>query len=155
MKLPARLGLAAAILVLDRLTKLWAMGWLAERGSVALLPFLHLTYVENTGAAFGLGRARNGFFIALAGALLCVLIWLQRSWSGKNRWIQVGLVLVAGGALGNLWDRISYGAVIAFIDFRVWPVFNVADSCITIGAGVLAWGLRLDEKATQASSRAP
>lgn len=153
MKLTARLALAAAIVGVDRVTKLWAMGWLAERGSLPLLPFFHLTYVENTGAAFGLGRARNGFFIALAGALLCALIWLQRSWSGKNRWIQYGLVLVAGGAWGNLWDRIAYGAVVDFLDFRVWPVFNVADSCITIGAGALAWGLRLDEKAT--ASRAP
>ena len=155
MKPLVRLGATAAILAADRVTKLWALDWLAERGSLPLLPFFHLTYVENTGAAFGMGRAKNGFFIVLAAALLIVLAWLQRSWKDKNAWIRWGLVLVAGGAVGNLWDRIAYGFVVDFLDFRIWPVFNVADSCITIGAGCLAWGLHLDDKASAPAKGRP
>jgi signal peptidase II len=134
-----------AIFVVDRLTKQWAVGWLMPRTSVELLPFFHLTYVENTGAAFGIGHSRNRFFIILSTLLIGFLFYLQRTWKTKNAWIQMGLLLVAGGALGNLYDRLVYGFVIDFMDFRVWPVFNVADSCVTVGAGCLAWGMRLED----------
>lgn len=134
--------LLAALLALDRWTKNWAMGWLSERGPLPVAPFFYLTYVENTGAAFGIGRARNGFFIGLSLALLAGLFYLQRTWPKDNPWLRVGVLLVLAGAVGNLYDRIAYGFVVDFLDFRVWPVFNVADSCVTVGAGCLAWGLR-------------
>lgn len=143
------LGLAA-LLVLDRLTKRWALDWLEPRGSVPVLPFFHLTYVENTGAAFGVGRARNGFFIGLSLLLLGGLFYLQRSWPKENRWLRAGLLLVTAGAVGNLYDRLAYGFVVDFLDFRVWPVFNVADSCVTVGACLLAWGLHLEDKRAKA-----
>jgi signal peptidase II len=130
------------LLALDRWTKNWALDWLRERGSVPVASFFHLTYVENTGAAFGIGRARNGFFIGLSLALLGGLFYLQRSWPRRNPWLRAGLLLVVAGAVGNLYDRIAYGFVVDFLDFRVWPVFNVADSCVTTGAACLAWGLR-------------
>ena len=131
----------------DRLTKLWAMERLAPRAGLPLLPFFHLTYVENTGAAFGIGRSRNGFFVVLTLTLLGALCFLRRHWPREDRWLESGFLLVAGGALGNLYDRLAYGFVVDFLDFRVWPVFNVADSCVTVGACCLAWGLsRLDNK---------
>lgn len=149
MRLGARLAAIAACLAADRLTKLWALAWLRPRGTVPLLPVFSLTYVENTGAAFGIGFSRNGFFIALSAALSALLIWLQRSWRGKNGWVQAGLLLVLGGALGNLYDRLRYGFVVDFLDAHAlgyaWPVFNVADSCVCVGAACLAWGLRLDD----------
>lgn len=145
---PAAIG---AIFLIDRATKVWALRWLMPRGSVELLPFFHLTYVENTGAAFGIGAARNNFFVALTVVLLGVLLYLQRAWREKNAWLQAGLTLVIGGAIANLYDRVVYGFVVDFLDLRVWPVFNVADSCISIGAVCLAWGLRLDEKAEKAA----
>jgi signal peptidase II len=131
------LGIFAA----DRLTKLWALDRLAPMGGIPLLPFFHLTYVENTGAAFGIGRSRNGFFVVLTLALLGLLFWMRRRWPREDRWLEAGFLLVAGGALGNLYDRLAYGFVVDFLDLRVWPVFNIADSCVTVGACCLAWGL--------------
>ena len=142
-----RAGALAAVFCADRLTKLWAMGRLAQRVFIPVFPFFHLTYVENTGAAFGIGRSRNAFFIGLTVALLGGLMFLRRRWP-RHGWLEAGCVLVVGGALGNLYDRLAYGFVVDFLDFRVWPVFNLADSCITMGACCLAWGLsRLEKKA--------
>lgn len=137
----------------DRLTKYWALHWLEPRGAVPLLPFFHLTYVENTGAAFGIGHRRNGFFIGFSIVLLAALLYMQRKWRKENLWLQTGLLLVSAGALGNLYDRIAYGFVVDFLDFRVWPVFNVADSCVSVGAACLAWGMVLeDRRASRAGS---
>lgn len=134
------------IFIADRLTKLWALEWLAPRSGLPLLAFFHLTYVENTGAAFGIGHSRNRFFVFLTLALLGTLFFLRRRWPRHDRWLESGFLLVAGGALGNLYDRLAYGFVVDFLDFRVWPVFNVADSCVTVGACCLAWGLsRLED----------
>lgn len=145
MPVLARRGLIVlGLFVLDRLTKYWALEWLRPRRGVELLPFFHLTYIENTGAAFGVGTGRNGFFIVFSVILLAGLYHYSKMWPRENRWLQAGLLLVAGGALGNLYDRLAYGYVVDFLDFRVWPVFNVADSCISVGACCLAWGSRDD-----------
>jgi signal peptidase II len=145
-RVPWRAVGLAVVWLADRATKLWAQNWLMPRGFVKVLPFFFLTYVENTGAAFGIGFSRNRFFIALSTLLLAGLAWLQRGWPKTNPWLRWGVVLVAGGAVGNLYDRVAYGYVVDFLDFRVWPVFNVADSCVSVGACCLAWGLRLEEK---------
>jgi len=137
-----------ALFAADRLSKVWALKDLAPRFSIPVLPFLRLTYVENTGAAFGIGRSRNGLFIGVILALLGVLFTMRRRWPREDAWLEAGFLLVTAGALGNLYDRLAYGFVVDFIDLRVWPVFNVADSCVTVGACCLAWGLsRLEKKA--------
>ena len=138
--------LILAIFVLDRVTKSWAMERLLPLGSVRVLPFFRFTYIENSGAAWGMFRGGNKFLILVAVVLLVVLLRLRRRWPESNRWAHYGLALVAGGALGNLYDRIVLGFVVDFLDFLVWPVFNVADSCITVGACSLAWGLHQEEK---------
>ncbi len=138
----SELVLFAALFAADRATKLWALDWLRPRGEMRLLPFFRLTYVENTGAAFGLGARRNGLFVVISIVLLGILLRLKRRWPQDNPWLQYGVLLVVAGALGNLYDRLAYGFVVDFLDFRVWPVFNVADSCVTTGACCLAWGLR-------------
>lgn len=137
-------GVLLGLLAADRVTKAWALDWLRERVSVPVTAFFHFTYVENTGAAFGVGARRNGFFIVFSTVLLAVLFVLRRRWPKDNPWLQYGSLLVAAGAVGNLYDRIAYGFVVDFLDFLVWPVFNVADSCVTVGAACLAWGLRKD-----------
>lgn len=134
--------LILGLFALDRMTKAWAVDWLMPRGSVELLPFLSLTYVENTGAAFGLGQNRNVFFIIVALGLFGGLLYVRRRWAKKDPWLRAGTLLACAGALGNLYDRIAYGYVVDFVDLRVWPVFNVADSCVTVGACCLAWGMR-------------
>lgn len=136
----------AALFAVDRATKIWAARWLMPRGSLPVLPFFHLTYVENTGAAFGIGFSRNAFFAGLSVLLTGVLLYLQHAWRDRSRWLQWGLVLVTAGAIGNLYDRLAFGYVVDFLDFRVWPVFNVADSCVTVGACLLAWGLNREER---------
>jgi signal peptidase II len=145
VKLAYRALIMAVIVAADRLAKYWAVHWLMPRGAWEILPFFHFTYVENTGAAFGIGFGRNTFYIFLSGFLLCVLLYLQNAWKKKSLWLQIGLVLVAGGAIGNLYDRIAYSYVVDFLDFRVWPVFNVADSCVSVGACCLAWGMMLED----------
>lgn len=130
------------LLALDRGTKLWAMRELSVRGPIPVLPFFEFSYVENTGAAFGLGRGANGFFIAVSIVLIAVLLGMLRRWPRNDPWLQAGGLLVVTGALGNLYDRIAYRFVVDFLFLHHWPVFNVADSCITIGAALLAWGLR-------------
>lgn len=154
MKPAKRAAILLAIFAADRATKLWALEWLMPRGGLKVLPFFDLTYVENTGAAFGIGFARNGMFALISLGLLGAIFYLQRLWTRRNAWLQLGLVLVAGGAIGNLYDRMAYGFVVDFLDFKRWPVFNVADSCVTVGACCLAWGLRLEELAEKAKKEA-
>ncbi|HEX4048491.1 MAG TPA: signal peptidase II [Elusimicrobiota bacterium] len=145
MKRLARPLALAALVALDRATKLWAMRVLRFEGSIRILPFFELSYVENTGAAFGLGHGANGFFIAVSAVLIVVLLSFLRRWPKDDLWLQTGGLLVLAGALGNLYDRLFYRYVVDFLYVHHWPVFNVADSCITVGACLLAWGLK-DEK---------
>lgn len=131
------------VLLLDRGTKMWVVQTLAPAESLPVVPdILHLTYVRNSGAAFGLLRDQRVLLVAVATVLTVLLIFYARQVTAP--WARFGLGLLVGGALGNLVDRILEGAVIDFIDFRIWPVFNVADSAIVIGvilaAGYLLWG---------------
>lgn len=142
---PLRPAVVLALVALDRATKVWAMGDLRRIGSIPLFRFFELTYVENTGAAFGLGRGANGFFVAVSLVLIAALARLLRRWPKDDLWLQAGGLLVISGALGNLYDRLAYRYVVDFLYIHGWPVFNVADSCITVGACLLAWGLK-DEK---------
>lgn len=131
--------LILAVLAVDRLTKAWAMGWLASHGTVPVFPFFQLTYVENTGAAFGVLYGGNAFLVVLAAALIVALAVWRRKLQPHERLTRLGVSLVLAGAVGNLYDRLAYGYVVDFLDFRVWPVFNAADSAITIGAVLLAF----------------
>lgn len=137
-----RLAVVLAVFLLDRGTKWWAQAWLLPRSPIELASFLHLTYLENTGAAFGMLRGSNGLLAIVSAGLLAILARLARRHPPEDLWAHWGLALVAGGALGNLYDRLAYGFVVDFLDFRIWPVFNAADSCISIGAACLALGLR-------------
>ena len=147
-------ALVGALLALDRATKLWAAGPLLQVGSIPLLPFFSLTYVENTGAAFGMGKGSNLMFVFVALGLVAGLHWMARKWPPSDRALAWGKWLVTAGAVGNLYDRLAYGYVVDMIHVHRFPVFNVADSCITVGACLLAWGLR-DEEAIQGASPSP
>ena len=145
-----RPAVVVALIALDRATKLWAMGDLRLRGPIPVLPFFELNYMENTGAAFSLGQGANGLFIAVSIGLIAALVRLLRRWPQDDLWLQAGGLLVLAGALGNLYDRIAYKYVVDFLYLHHWPVFNVADSCITVGACLLAWGLREEKTAPAA-----
>jgi signal peptidase II len=126
------------------------MGDLRRVGPIPLTRFFELAYAENTGAAFSVGRGANGLFIVVSVVLIAALVRLMRRWPKDDLWLQTGGMLVLTGALGNLYDRLAYKYVVDFLYIHGWPVFNVADSCITVGACLLAWGLK-DEKAPDAA----
>jgi signal peptidase II len=134
---------AAAAYLLDRLTKLWAEGPLRDRGRpLELIPnVLQLSYTTNSGGAFGLGQRQPWLFFIASVVVCAAIAWA--SFRLASTVSAVGLGLVLGGGLGNLTDRLIRGAgisgrVVDFIDFHVWPVFNLADSAIVIGAVVIA-----------------
>jgi signal peptidase II len=137
--------LSLVVVALDQFTKYLAVKYLVLHAPLPVFPGFNLTLVHNTGAAFSLLRDAGGWqrwvFIVLAVAIAaCIVVWLARLPARRN-WLACALALVLGGALGNLWDRISLGYVIDFIDVYYahwhWPAFNVADSAITAGAVML------------------
>lgn len=143
-----RAAALVGLLALDRATKVWAAGTLKAAGTIPLIPFFDLTYVENTGAAFGMGRGANKLLTAVSVGLVVGLQVMRRRWPKDDLWLQWGALLVTAGAVGNLYDRIAFGYVVDFLHLHHWPVFNVADSCITVGAAMLAWGMK-DEKTSR------
>lgn len=96
----------------------------------------HITYVENTGIAFGLFPQGHFLFIAISFIIISVIIFFERKKIIKSLKEKICLGLILGGASGNLIDRLRFGFVIDFLDFRIWPVFNLADSGVCIG-GIL------------------
>lgn len=126
-----------AALLLDQLSKYFVLRGLSLNDSIPVIPSVfHLTLVANTGIAFGLFKGRSEFLVVVG---LVVLFWIYqfiRKKGIRDRWALIGLGLVSGGAIGNLIDRFRYGYVVDFLDFRVWPVFNVADTCISVGTAL-------------------
>ena len=96
--------------------------------------WFYLTFVQNTGTAFGLFQGNNRALLLLAFIILAVLLYGARGLTERGGfWGALGVALVLGGAFGNIMDRMHYGQVIDFLDFKVWPVFNIADSAISRG----------------------
>ena len=126
---------------LDRLTKILFSRLLELNESIAVIRnVFHFSLIHNTGIAFGLFKDCGYVFVIIPIILTCLLvynIYYYRNSEHLNRTYIVAFSLILGGAIGNLIDRIFLGYVVDFIDFRIWPVFNVADSAITIGAAVI------------------
>ena len=141
-------GIAILTLVIDRISKQVVMGSLRPGESwnpvAALERWVSLTYVTNTGAVFGLFPDYGTIFMVIAVVVVVAIIFYYRHLPGDQWLVQASLGLQLGGALGNLADRLRYGHVIDFIDFKVWPVFNVADSSIVVGVVILALCLLRD-----------
>lgn len=139
-------AVAAAVLVLDFITKHWALSSLAHSASRAVLgDFLRFTITKNTGVAFGLLADQKlplGWISVIA---LIAVLWLAFRPSARVLPRAFALGLILGGAVGNLIDRVRWGSVVDFIDVGIgtlrWPVFNIADSAITVG--VVIWSLQL------------
>jgi signal peptidase II len=140
--------LVAGILALDRWTKLLVQSRILFDESVSIIDgFFNITYVRNTGVAFGIFSSISSpvksillsAFAALAAVL--VIAYSLRT-PLENRWLHIAMALILGGALGNLYDRLAYGYVIDFLEFYFrtyrWPSFNIADSAISIGVILLA-----------------
>ncbi|MBT9169163.1 MAG: Lipoprotein signal peptidase [Syntrophomonadaceae bacterium] len=130
--------IAVLVVLFDQLSKLLVVNTMSLNQSIPVIPnVFHITYVHNFGAAFGLLAHRTGFFILVAVAVVLLLLAFLRYLPKEQKLLRVALVLQLGGAAGNLIDRVRVGYVIDFFDFRVWPVFNVADIAIVFGIGLL------------------
>ena len=128
---------AVAVILTDQASKYVIAQHMALHESVPVIPgFFHITYILNKGAAFGFLENKQWLFIAVAAALF-LLYFIFRKHIPKKRIVRCGMGFLLGGALGNAVDRFLFGAVTDFFDFRVWPVFNVADIGIIIGVGLL------------------
>ncbi len=136
------LAMAAAVLVLDQLTKAAVMRYLPPETPwnpiEPLRAIVTLTYVTNTGVAFGLFPQFGNVFIVLPVVIVAALLLFYRRFALSHWLLPVCLGMQLGGAVGNLIDRLRFGHVIDFVDLKFWPVFNVADSCIVVGVLILA-----------------
>lgn len=155
------LTLALPLYVIDQLTKFAVLKWISPEDIIPVIPgFFNLVQVHNTGAAFGMLKDSNYFFIGLASVALIVLFILTRKGMFKDRLSQIAAALLVSGVVGNLTDRILHGHVIDFLDFILpwygrWPSFNIADSCICVAAGLFILASFLDGKKAKVGLSSP
>lgn len=141
------LAIAVITLLLDQLSKWSALSNLQLGVPEVVLPFMNWLLLFNPGAAFSFLAQSSGwqrwFFTVLGLAASAYIVWLLHK-SLSDKMLCLALSFILGGALGNVLDRIMYGAVVDFIDLRYgnwhWPAFNIADSAICIGAALIIWG---------------
>jgi signal peptidase II len=157
------LALSAVIIALDQLTKHAVLATLSPREAIEITSFFNLVLAHNRGAAFSFLAGASGWqrelFIAIALIASVWIVWLLRRYPRQTLFC-AALALVLGGAIGNVIDRITVGAVVDFLDFHAygyhWPAFNIADSAITCGAALLIWdGLRPRRPAASQPPAAP
>lgn len=142
-------GLSLVIFLLDQISKGWISSTLDYAQPLVFTDFFNFTLLHNKGAAFSLlhdaGGWQRWFFAVIASVVaIVIIIWMARLATASikaKRWEIIGLALILGGALGNLYDRILLGYVVDFIVVHYkhyyWPAFNVADTAVSVGAGVL------------------
>lgn len=149
-------GLSLAVIMLDHITKWLASSTLSYARPVELLPVLDFTLLHNRGAAFSFlsdaGGWQRWFFAALALAVSGWIAWWLQHLPRDKRWLAASLALILGGALGNLIDRLWLGYVVDFISVHwgdaYFPAFNIADSAITFGAGMMIIDMLFLDKET-------
>lgn len=127
--------IAALVVTADQASKFFITSMMEVGQSIPLINnLLHLTYVRNPGAAFGILPYQTLLFIIITIVVIVAIIYYYRLIARNHRLLRFALALQLGGALGNLIDRVRTGYVIDFFDFKIWPfIFNVADSAIVIG----------------------
>lgn len=152
--------LSGLVIILDVVTKAMASENLLLHQPVNMFPGFNFTLMHNYGAAFSFLSEASGWqrwFFSIVAVVVSagIVVWLARLQKGQA-WLAVGLSLILGGALGNVWDRLSLGYVVDFIDVYVgsahWPAFNIADSAISVGAGILIYDSFRSHKTQQSSA---
>ena len=153
------LGVALATITIDQLAKAVVVLALGPAESSHVMELvggvLSVEYVENRGAAFGLFRGQGAVLSLVALAILGGLVVYYRRVEAPSAWLAAAVGLVAGGAVGNLVDRIRLGYVVDFLAVGPWPKFNVADSAITVGVLLLAWRVLLPDQPARVGSPVP
>lgn len=142
----AETAIPIGVLILDQLTKTWVRASISLNETVSVVgDVVRLTYIHNEGAAFGLsiGSYSSQVFLVLAAIASALVLYLLLTAPRGEQMQRIALALILGGALGNIIDRIRWSMVVDFIQVGIaghfWPIFNVADSAVTIGAAMLAW----------------
>jgi signal peptidase II len=128
---------ATAVFAVDRLTKFWVTHSLALGQQLWPGWPVHIYYTVNNGAAFSLLPSANWLFLAVAVLVVAASLWRWRLLTLEPWWVQVGVGLLLGGAIANAVDRVTQGYVVDFMQLPHWPVFNVADSGISVGIAIL------------------
>jgi signal peptidase II len=140
---------ACLIFLADRLSKYLVMANMAEGQSIPLIPpFLYVTYVQNRGAAFGFLQGQVALLSAIAVVCLLFIITQWNKIMAKSVFVRWGVLIALAGALGNLLDRLRWGAVIDFLDIRLF-IFNVADVAIVLGVALLFWEVLIHDRKRQ------
>lgn len=135
------------VIIIDQLSKYIVLSNMTQLQSIPIIPqVFHLTYIQNPGAAFGVLAHRTSFFIVITILMIIGISIFYFRIERQNYFLRVGLALQVGGAVGNLIDRVRLGKVVDFLDFRVWPIFNLADSAIVIGVALICWEIIKSEK---------
>jgi len=130
---------AVLTLLVDQLSKALVRAYIPLGASIPIVPnAIYLTHTQNPGAAFGLFPNTTMLLIIVALLVSTILLWLGRQGFDRRR-VAIAMGMMLGGALGNLLDRVRFGAVTDFIDLKVWPIFNFADTALTVGALLLLW----------------
>jgi len=142
MRRPWILLIAAIVIIFDFITKHLIRLY---KPNLELLPFLSLSYITNTGGAFGMLRGFNWFFIVITLIVVGAFIYYYSRIPKRSAYF-ISAALILAGALGNLIDRVFFGFVTDFIALSFWPAFNIADSALFIGAIILTITLFIDEK---------
>ena len=144
---------ALLVIIFDQLTKYYVVSNFYLGESVPVIEnIFHWTYILNPGAAFGMFEGSRWFFVVIAIGVL-VGIWYMKDEINEGGWMmQYGAALFCVGAIGNLIDRARSGLVIDFFDFRIWPVFNVADIAICVGVAMILWKVLQTEFLTNEKS---
>ena len=144
---------ALLVVIFDQLTKYYVVENFYLGESVPVIEnIFHWTYILNPGAAFGMLEGSRWFFVVIAVGVLAG-IWYMKDEINEGGWMmQYGAALFGGGAIGNLIDRARSGLVVDFFDFRIWPVFNVADIAICVGVAMILWKVLETEFLTKEKS---
>lgn len=136
------LGIGILVFIIDQLVKHLVVSTMHLGQSLPVIKeIFHITYVLNPGAAFGMLEHQRWFFILVALAAVLLGAAFYKKLQQESFLMRSGAGLLLGGAVGNLADRIQSGLVVDFLDFRIWPVFNIADIAICAGAGILIFDI--------------
>lgn len=124
--------------IIDQLSKYLIEKNLVYGESIPIIKnIFYFTYIKNNGVAFGLFSNLKSFLVFFTIITIAAIFFYYHKLQTQNRKLQVSFALILGGAFGNLIDRLFWGEVRDFLDFRIWPIFNIADSCICIGIGLI------------------
>lgn len=134
--------LAMAVVVIDQWSKYYVQTHMSLGMSIPLVPSIfHLTYILNPGAAFGILENQRTFFVIVGLLMIGAVLYLYPRIPANMRLLRLGTGLMMGGTVGNVIDRIQTGYVVDFFDFRIWPVFNIADIAIVVGVSCIIYTL--------------